>query len=69
MSKDKDPNEGLADDATLATDIKDEEARKDEQLEYFGGDKDDLDSEDFSAADRGDVVVDDDEEDNGEDLV
>lgn len=52
MSK-SDPNEGLAADAVLATDLGDEKERTAAQLEYFGGDVDDIDNEDFSAADDG----------------
>lgn len=46
----------LAPDATLATDIPDEAARREEQLQYYGGEKDDLDDEDFSVVDRGDSL-------------
>ena len=59
MPKDKgeaDPNEGLADDATLASDLGDEGKRRDDQLEYYGGDKDATDTDDLSDLDRGDVV-------------
>jgi len=52
MSK-SDPNEGLAADAVLATDLGDEKERTAAQLEYFGGDVDDIDNEDFSTADDG----------------
>ena len=52
----KDPNEGLADDATLATDIGDGKKRESEQLKYYGGDPDDLDNEDVTSLDRGDSL-------------
>jgi len=55
MSKEKDPNEGLADDAVLATDLGDEAEREAEQLSYYGGDPAD-DTDDLTALDRGDSV-------------
>lgn len=68
MSKDKDPNEGLADDAKLATDLGDEKARAAEQLSYFGGDPDE--HEDTSALDRGDSLEPetDEDEDKGDEV-
>ena len=68
MSKDKDPNEGLADDAVLATDLGDVEARTAEQQTYYGGDPEE-DTEDLGALDRGDSgeVVDMFEKDDGSD--
>lgn len=52
----EDRGDDLAPDATLATDIPDEKARMEEQLEYYGGDKDELDDEEFDAVDRGDSI-------------
>lgn len=57
--KEKDPNEGLAQDAALATEIKDADARRAEQLTYYGGDPDDNDG-DLAKADRGNIIGDDD---------
>lgn len=60
MTKEKDPNEGLASDATLATDLGDEDKRRDEQQVYYGGDPiEDDDKEDLSTLDRGDAIADD----------
>lgn len=56
-----DPNEGLADDAVLATDLGDEDERRTEQLAYYGGDGDEIEVDE---ADRGDVVIP--EDDDGE---
>ena len=50
MSKKNDPD--LAPDASLATDIPDPEERQAQQLEYLGGEKDDID--DFDASDLDD---------------
>jgi hypothetical protein len=52
----EDRGDDLAPDATLAVDIPNEDERTAEQLEYFGGDPEDLDKEDFSAVDRGDDI-------------
>lgn len=46
----------LMPDAALATDIPDEKAREEEQLKYYGGEKDDVDDEDLSSVDRGDSI-------------
>lgn len=46
----------LMPDAALAADIPDEAARRDQQLEYYGGEKDDIDDEEFDAVDRGDSL-------------
>lgn len=46
----------LAPDATLATDIPDEAERRAEQLKYYGGDADVVDTEDFMSVDRGDSI-------------
>ena len=68
--KDDDPNEGLAADAALAEDLGDEEERRKEQLAYLGGEDDDIDSEDFSSADRGDSfeAPKDEDEDRGDEV-
>jgi hypothetical protein len=67
MDQAEDRGDDLAPDATLATDIPDEEARRDEQLKYYGGEKDDLDDEDFLDVDRGDSLeLEGDEEDEEE---
>ena len=63
--KDKDPNEGLAKDASLATDLGDESKRTAEQLEYYGGDLDKDDTEDLSSLDRGDDFTGDEERSPG----
>lgn len=66
--KKKDPNEGLADDASLATDLGDEDERKAEQLAYYGGDNDD-DIDLDENADRGDNIPDDKEDtDRGDEV-
>jgi len=51
MGKKNDPD--LAPDAALATDLGDEEDRKAQQLEYFGGEKDDIDDFDSTGLDDG----------------
>lgn len=56
-----DPNEGLAQDAAIATDLGDEKERQAAQLEYYGGDPLD-DDEDLTALDRGDMIPGDEEE-------
>lgn len=65
MSKDTeaDPNEGLADDAAEATDLGDESERRKQQLEYYGGEDDDLDYESFEDVDRGDVLEEEEDDD------
>lgn len=52
----EDRGDDLAPDASLATDIPDEDERRAEQLKYYGGDEDDLDKEDFMNVDRGDSL-------------
>lgn len=52
----EDRGDDLAPDASLATDIPDEEERRAEQMKYYGGDADEIDTEDFDSVDRGDSL-------------
>lgn len=66
----EDRGDDLAPDATLATEIIDEDARRAQQLEYYGGDPDDVDAEDLASVDRGDsleVELEEEEDDESED--
>lgn len=60
--------DGLQPDAAAATDLGDEKDREAEQLKYYGGDpiEDDLGDDDLSALDRGDSVLVDEGDDDGE---
>ena len=62
MPPEKKDDDLLSKDAALATDLGDEKERHKEQLAYLGGEIDeDIDEADFDGADRGDVILSDEE--------